>query len=549
VTDYASLLDADSMSAATPYQAWAPLGSLPVLTRVNLAVLAVGLVALAALLFPLWRSGPDLSHGFAAPLLFFILLAESRGGSHPRFIKRSSAGPVFGSLALVLGALGLILAGVYGSALGASNAMACFFASGGLDLLLLSAWMSLADETVGVVSFGWPAVVALALWPLSSPLPPGSYARLLLWLQGGVTEAVTNTLESFGVAAYRDGNVIELAHTRVGVSEACSGVQSLAGCVMAGLFLSAVLIKRPWARVVLIVLAPLLALLMNFLRLLILTLIANRRGDIGNGWHDGTGFAIIGLTTVLLGAVAFALKGEGKEPERPPAPALPRRQPKRQSALALTLGCLAVLLAALTLARRPGSPRATTAPDVEALFPAPPEGWQVRTDRNLAQSGQILQTALLARKTYSTMDTQGPLLVTFYVAYWLPHQASASLVAVHTPDFCWPGTGWSAEPLPQAGSRTSLSVDGRTLPAAECRLFSRAGTSTYVWFWHLFAGKPLLQVSPYSVPGLTALALAYDLRRDGDQLFVVVSSNRAWDDVTASPAAKEFFKRVAPLGI
>jgi hypothetical protein len=45
------------------------------------------------------------------------------------------------------------------------------------------------------------------------------------------------------------------------------------------------------------------------------------------------------------------------------------------------------------------------------------------------------------------------------------------------------------------------------------------------------------------------LALAYDLRRDGDQLFVVVSSNRAWDDVTASPATKEFFRRVAPLGI
>jgi hypothetical protein len=243
------------------------------------------------------------------------------------------------------------------------------------------------------------------------------------------------------------------------------------------------------------------------------------------------------------------LRGDGKEAEPRPAPAPLRRQPKRQGALALTLGCLAILLAAVALARRPGNPRGPVAPDVEALFPAPPEGWQVHADRNLAQAGQILQTSLLARKTYSTTDARGPLLLTLYVAYWLPHQASASLVAVHTPDFCWPGTGWVAEPLADSDSRSSLSVDGRTLPAAECRLFSRAGSSTYVWFWHLFAGKPLLEVSPYSVPGLTALALAYDLRRDGDQLFVVVSSNRAWDDVTASPAAKEFFKRVAPLGI
>ena len=538
------------MSATTPHHACAPLGSLPALTRVNLAVLSVGMVGLAVLLFPLWREGPDLSHGFVAPLLFLILLAESRGGSQPRFIRRSAVGSVAGSVSLALGALCVIVAGLYGSALGASHAMTCFLASGGLALLLLSAWMSLADENVGVVSFGWPAVVALALWPLSSPLPPGTYARLLLWLQGGVTGAVTDTLGLFGIAAYRDGNVIELARTRVGVSEACSGVQSLTACVVAGLFLSAVLVKRPWARAVLIVLAPLLALLMNFLRLLILTLIANRRGEIGNGWHDGTGFAIIALTTVLLGGVAFAFKGDGKAEEPRPAPPSPLRcQPKRQGALALTLGCLALLLAALTLATRPGSPHGPMAPDVEALFPAPSEGWQVHADRNLTQSGQILRTSLLARRTYSTTDARGPLLVTFYVAYWRPHQASASLVAVHTPDFCWPGTGWVAEPLTNSDSRSSLSVDSRILPAAECRLFSRAGTSTHVWFWHLFAGKPLLQISPYSVPGLTALALAYDLRRDGDQLFVVVSSNRAWDDVTASPATKEFFRRVAPLGI
>jgi len=91
------------------------------------------------------------------------------------------------------------------------------------------------------------------------------------------------------------------------------------------------------------------------------------------------------------------------------------------------------------------------------------------------------------------------------------------------------------------------------LTAGSCRRpsagFFPAPAPRLTWFWHLFAGKPLLQISPYSVPGLTALALAYDLRRDGDQLFVVVSSNRAWDDVTASPATKEFFRRVAPLGI
>jgi exosortase/archaeosortase family protein len=409
--------------------------------------------------------------------------------------------------------------------------------------------MSLADETVGFISFGWPAVVALALWPLSSPLPPGLYTRLSLALQGGVTATVTSTLWLFGIAAYRDGNVIELAHASVGVSEACSGVRSLISCVVAGLFLSAVLVKRPWARAVLIVLAPLLALLMNFLRSLILTLIANAHGEIGNGWHDGTGFAIIGATTVLLGATALALRGGGKgdEPQHPAS--APRLRPRHQGALAITLGILAVLLATLAVARRLGNPHGPKAPDLEALFPAAPEGWQVHAERDLAQYSGILQTSLLARKTYSTKDARGPFLVTLHVAYWLPNQASASLVAMHTPDFCWPGTGWVAEPFANSNSRVSLSVDSRALPPAECRLFSRAGYSTHVWFWHLFAGKPLIQGSPYSVRGLLKLALTYDLQRDGDQLFVMVSSNRPWDDVALNPAAREFFRRMAPLGL
>ena len=537
------------MSAMYPRRACAPWGSLPLLARVNLAVLGLGIAGLTVLLFPLWRRDPDLSHGFAVPILFFILVAESRVGGHPRFLGKGFAGSILGPLSLVLGAIGVALAGLYNSAFGPSHAMTCFFASGGFALLLLSAWISLADETVGVVSFGWTAVVAVTLWPLSSPLPPGSYTRLALALQGGVTEAVTGALGFFGIAAHREGNVIELARASVGVSEACSGVRSLVSCVVAGLFLSAVWVKRPWGRTILVVLSPLLALFMNFLRSLILTLIANAHGKIGNGWHDGTGFAIIGVTTVLLGAAALAL-GKGEEGDESPAPApAPRSAPRRQRALAVALGCLAVFLAALALARRPGAPHESKAPDLEALFPAAPGGWQVTAERNLAQYSEILQTSLLARKVYSITDERGPILVTLYVAYWLPNQTSASLVAEHTPDSCWPGTGWVAEPLANANVHVPLSVDGRVLPTAERRLFSHAGYSTNVWFWHLFAGKPLVGGSPYSISGLVKLALAYDLHRDGDQLFVMVSSNRGWEEIARSPLVMEFFRRVAPLGL
>jgi hypothetical protein len=211
------------------------------------------------------------------------------------------------------------------------------------------------------------------------------------------------------------------------------------------------------------------------------------------------------------------------------------------------LGLLAALLAIMTVVRRPENGPALKAPSLEALFPAAPAGWQVQADHDLAQFTSTLLTPNLVRKTYSTNDSRGPLFVTLYAAYWLPNQASASLVALHTPDFCWPGTDWVAEPI--AEPRASLSVGDRILPPAECRRFSKAGRSTRVWFWHLFAGKPLIHVNPYSVGGILKLALAYDLRRNGDQLIVVVSSNRGWDDVSSSRAVRGFFASAAPFGL
>ena len=537
------------MTGINPQGPYAPWGSLPPLARLNLAVLAGGIVGLVALLLPVWRRDPDLSYAFAVPPIFVALVWESRRASPPRFLRRSRAGSVLGGVALALGAGAVALAGLSGSALGADHAATCLLASGGLALILLAAWRSLAERTVGVISFGWPAVVALALWPLSAPPPPGSSTRLLLALQGEVAAAVAGTLGLLGIAAYRDGNVIQLAQASVGVSEACSGVRSLMASLAAALFLSAVVVKRPWARAVLIIVAPLLALVMNFVRSLILVLATNFRGRIGSGWHDRTGFALIGGTTVLLGMAALAIRGSraGSQPAFTPAEF--RRRPRQQAALAVTLGSLVVLLAALAVARRPRNLPRPVAPDLASLFPAAPEGWSVQPDETLARYSGILQTSFLARKTYATADAAGPLFVTFYVAYWLPNQASVSLVDAHTPDFCWPGTGWVAQPSAGSGSQGPRCVDGRVLPGGESRLFSHAGDLTRVWFWHLYAGRPLIQDNPYSVRGFLRQALTSELHHGRDQLLVVVSSNRAWSAITPVPIVGEFFRRVAPLGL
>src|SRR5207237_4001264 len=112
-----------------------------------------------------------------------------------------------------------------------------------------------ADESLRLMPWTGSALVAIGLWLLSVPIPPGTYTRLTLGLQLWVSEAVLRALHLLGVAAIRHGNIIELARTTVGVEEACSGVRSLISCLFAGFFFSATLVRAPWARAVIIALA------------------------------------------------------------------------------------------------------------------------------------------------------------------------------------------------------------------------------------------------------------------------------------------------------
>ena len=125
-------------------------------------------------------------------------------------------------------------------------------------------------------------------------------------------------------------------------------------------------------------------------------------------------------------------------------------------------------------------------------------------------------------------------------------QKSVSSVATHTPDACWPGAGWTAVPDP-VKSDTPL-VGARTLAPAEYRFFLSGGRPQHVWFWHLFDGRPTTFADPYNLVELFGLAWRYGFRRDGDQLFVRVASNRPWAEFTAEPFLAETFSRLQPLG-
>lgn len=186
-------------------------------------------------------------------------------------------------------------------------------------------------------------------------------------------------------------------------------------------------------------------------------------------------------------------------------------------------------------------------PDLAAVLPSSVEGWRVDTANDLYQFSDRLQTDHLAQRTYSRMTERGPEQITVYLAYWRPGQASVSLVASHTPDACWPGAGWESVPVPHPRAR--LVLGGRSLPEAEARSFVSGDYPQNVWFWHLYDGRPITQNAPNSPAQLLKLAWHYGFRHDGDQLFVRVSSNRGWDDISREPVLETLFARLQPLGL
>jgi len=529
-----------------------PFTAQPLAVRLSVALLIALTAALVVRLWPQWLHNPDLSHGLFMPVIFLLLLRESASGPF-RFLPANRLSSLASMGLLLLGLLTLAAGGLYAAALGWSHDLVGFTLTAALVLLLIAGLTVFSFSTVRFLPFNWSALVAIGLWLLCAPLPPGTYSRLTLSLQLLVSENVLRTLHLLGIGAVRHGNILELATTSVGIEEACSGVRSLISCVFAGLFFSASLVRRPWSRVLLIGLSAPLALAMNFLRSLILTLLANSGVHIAGFWHDLTGFAVLAVTAALLAGLALllerrrtdlpvcGLEATGREARSPFA----TRITTFTLTFALTLaGALVLFFVANT---RPALRGDAPVPDLAAILPTSADGWVVEPGMDLYQFASTLQTDHMAQRTYHRQTASGPEQVTFYLAYWQAGQASVSLVSSHTPDACWPGAGWEAVPV--SSPRVHLNVAGHPLPEAENRAFHSGDFPQNVWFWHLYDGRPITQQDPRSPLELLRQAWHYGFRHDGDQLFVRVSSNRPWPELAQEPLLSRFFARLQPLGL
>lgn len=231
-----------------------------------------------------WSDDPQYSHGFLVPLFAALILWFRR-----ERLRQCRWEPSPWGLALLLAGAGLRLAAARMDIepLDAFSLLptlaGCVWLAGGTSLLL----------------WAWPAIAFLGFM---LPLPFALEVALAHPLRRLATVCSTYLLQTFGLPALAEGNIILIDRYRLGVADACSGL----GMMMTFFALSAAMalvVDRPLLdRVALVVGAVPIALLANIVRITATALAFRFFGqDVAQAiFHDLAGWLMMPLALGLL---------------------------------------------------------------------------------------------------------------------------------------------------------------------------------------------------------------------------------------------------------
>lgn len=199
-------------------------------------------------LFKDWLHNPDYSQGFFIPPIAAAYLWRKRQILRSLPIKPANSGLVLAILSQAI------------------------FLGGYLGADLFSARVSFLVLMAGAILFlaGWPVLrevsIVLLLFLLAIPLPGVIFNSIAVPLQLVASSMAERLLDLFGIPVLRDGNLLQLGHQTLNVTEACSGIRSLATLITGGVVVGYFLPSRWWLRPVFVLSSIPIALGVNALR-------------------------------------------------------------------------------------------------------------------------------------------------------------------------------------------------------------------------------------------------------------------------------------------
>lgn len=239
-----------------------------------------------------WAQDDNYSHGF-----FIIPLALYFAWDRRSRLAAAVLAPSWLGLVVVLGGLGLLLAGLLGAELFLTRLSMIVVVAGGV--LFLAGWQPLR-----ILAF------PLGFLLLMIPIPAILFNQVAFPLQLFASQAGQTVLSAAGVPVLREGNVIVLAHTTLEVAEACSGIRSLISLLTLGLTYGYFIDPRFGVRSLVAAAAVPIAIVVNGARVAGTGMAAHYYGaDAAEGFfHSFSGWIVFIVAFLLVFAVAHLLR-------------------------------------------------------------------------------------------------------------------------------------------------------------------------------------------------------------------------------------------------
>lgn len=378
-------------------------------------------------------------------------------------------------------------------------------------------------------------LVPLLLIFFCLPWPLAMEQGMIKELTGAVTRVTVELLNWINVPALQRGNIIETAAGPVGVADACSGMRSLAGTLMASAFFGEYY-RLSWPRrIVLVISGSLIAFGLNIIRTFFLGWrTAAEGGQAVDKWHDPAGYTIFAISFAALWLLARAVSGNHDQPRHPAAPIAPDAHlplPKFACMFIWLIGIHAISEAWYRY--REG----------ERM---PSQNWTVALPQ---YGGELTSTSLpddvrsvlrYSEGSSASVDWPDGRSWNVILLRWEAGRSSAQLATMHRPEICMPAAGYvfvgPAAPLELATTGPQLKFDASIFDSNGHRVF----VFRCLWEEHSGSGRTHERRFDMSIHG--RLMSSWHGRRNLGQKLLQVAISGAGTEFEA----REDFKRRMP---
>lgn len=356
------------------------------------------------------------------------------------------------------------------------------YVAGNLATLYVISHLSLWLMIVGLVlSFLGAKVLRELSFPLAYlltviPLPIFLYNSLSGRLQLWSSALSVGVLQSIGVTAFREGNVIDLGPVQLQVAEACSGIRYLFPLTALALLCAYFFRDRMWKRVVLVLSALPISVLVNGVRIGIVGVLVEWYGpQAAEGFlHLFEGWVLFLITLGLLFVEMWSLSRVHPLPssggflahfqiyddQKAAWPATPSPKPRSTAPTAefmvpAYVGSVSLLAFAAFFAWSVGDRQERPPTRVEFVdFAMRIGSWRGNA---LPVEPQLISTLRFDDYLLADYAGTGNESITLYMAYYRSQRKGQS---AHSPSSCMPGGGWEIT----SHRILTLPIDGGSIP-------------------------------------------------------------------------------------